>query len=428
MFDSLVTVSDRGKQHALEQVLQSRTFVRSEQLRAFLRYVCSMEIEGRGDQITEYRIAVEALGRSQDYTTTEDSAVRNRAHALRVKLEELYTKELSDAPVRIDFFKGSYRPHFVVQNSQVKNGSVAPVITPAEMPKPQTAEPKPKLHVLGLVAAGLALVFLAGVWLRGFVKPTPDSLIAEAWGPLFSKDGDVLVSVASHSHMQVRGHSTAPPESARAVVAPPPVYEWHKRYHPLPPGQNLYLEFVDTSTRFGDAIGAAEVVRTIAAVGGKAQIFPETSVSEAMFRDRNIVLIGMPENSPSIDRLLSNGSFRVVYDETLQKETIAGPTATYVTQNEGGGMMQSYGLVTVLRGQGVQGAQHRIMIFSGSHSSCTVGALEFMSSPAHLRGFRDRLRKQGHSSFPPAYQMVVRCRAKNVVPLSEEYETHVVLK
>src|SRR5258706_2843693 len=142
MFDSLVILSDLDKQHALEQVLQSRTFVRSEQLRAFLRYVCSMEIEGRGDQITEYRIAVEALGRSQDYTTTEDSAVRNRAHALRVKLEELYAKELPDAPIRIDFFKGSYRPHFVVQNSPAKNGSAAPAINPAEMAKPQTGEPK----------------------------------------------------------------------------------------------------------------------------------------------------------------------------------------------------------------------------------------------------------------------------------------------
>jgi len=144
----------------------------------------------------------------------------------------------------------------------------------------------------------------------------------------------------------------------------------------LPPGKNLYLEFCQFFTRFGDAIGAAEVVRTIVAAGGKAQIFPEPSVSEAIFRDRNIVLIGMPENSPSIDRLLSNGSFRVI---------------------------QNYGLVTVLRGQGVQGAQHRIMIFSGSRSSCTVGATEFMSSPAHLRDFRDRLRKQGHSSLPPAY-------------------------
>src|SRR5439155_24841864 len=130
MFDSFVAVSDHDKQRALELYLQSRTFVSSEKLRAFLRYVCWMEIEGRGEQITEYRIAVEALGRSQDYATTEDSAVRNRAHALRVKLEELYAKELPDAPVRIDFFKGSYRPHFVVRTLPATNGSVVPVIIP----------------------------------------------------------------------------------------------------------------------------------------------------------------------------------------------------------------------------------------------------------------------------------------------------------
>jgi hypothetical protein len=147
-----------------------------------------------------------------------------------------------------------------------------------------------------------------------------------------------------------------------------------------------------------------------------------------MFRDRNIVLIGMPDNSSSIDRLLSKGSFRVLYDETLQKETIVGPSATYATQIDASGTILSYGLVTVLRGEGVQGAQHRIMIFSGSHSSCAVGATEFMSSPAHLRDFRDRLRRQGYPSFPSAWQMVIRCRSDGVVPLSEEYETHLVLK
>ena len=426
MFDSAVAVSDREKQRALEAVLQSRTFVRSEQLRAFLRYVCSMEIEGRGEQITEYRIAVEALGRPQDYTATEDSAVRNRAHALRAKLEELYAKELLDAPIRIDFVKGSYRPHFVVQKPPHENGSVALVSPPLETAKLQIVRPKWRLP--GLFFAGLALAFLAGVWFRGFVKPTPDRLVAEAWGPIFNKDGDVLVSVASHGHLQVGARSKRPPESARVVDAPPPVYEWYRKYHPLIPGKNLYLEFVNTSTRFGDAIGAAEVVRAIAAAGAKAQIFPETSVSEAMFRDRNVVLIGMPENSELIDRLLSKGSFRVLFDETLQKETIVGPSATYATQIDVKGMIESYGLVTVLPGQGVQGAQHRIIIFSGSHSSCTVGATEFMNSPVHLGDFRDRLRQQGYVGFPGVYQMVVRCRAVGVVPLGEQYETHVVLK
>ena len=427
MLDSSPTLSDAEKQSALQLVLQSRTLARSEQLRAFLRYVCSMEIDGRGEQITEYRIAVDALGRPQDYTTAEDSAVRSRAHALRAKLEELYTNELPDAPIRIDILKGSYRPHFVIRKSPETNSSLAPVLTLAPKEIPQTAG-APEWRTPSLVIAGLALAFLAGIWAHGFVIPNADRVVAEGWGPLFDKAGSVLISVASFSHLQVRGRTVRPLESDLAVDAPPPVYDWYKKYYPLPPQKKLYLEFVDTSTRFGDAIGASEVLRTITAAGGKAQVFPQKAVSEGMFRDRNVVLIGLPENSPTIDRLLANGTFRVQYDEDLQKETIVGPARTYVTQRDARGMMQSYGLVTVLRGEGPQGDQHRMMIFSGSHSSCTVGAAEFMSSPTHLSDFRDRLRKQGYSTFPPAYQMVIHCSADGVLPLGQFYETHVVLK
>jgi len=44
------------KREALERVLISETFARTEQLRQFLRYVCDMEIDGRGAEINEYLI------------------------------------------------------------------------------------------------------------------------------------------------------------------------------------------------------------------------------------------------------------------------------------------------------------------------------------------------------------------------------------
>ena len=43
----------------------------------------------------------------------DDSSVRRRAYALRQKLEEVYAKELTDAPIRIDVPKGSYVPRFI---------------------------------------------------------------------------------------------------------------------------------------------------------------------------------------------------------------------------------------------------------------------------------------------------------------------------
>src|SRR5437762_2250139 len=71
-----------------------------------------MEFEGRGHELTEYLIGVEALGRPSNYSPGDDSAVRNRAFALRKKLQEFYEHENQEAPVRIELLKGSYCPHF----------------------------------------------------------------------------------------------------------------------------------------------------------------------------------------------------------------------------------------------------------------------------------------------------------------------------
>jgi hypothetical protein len=104
---------DVEKRAALEQVLQSTTFTRASQVRNFLRYICEMEIAGRGAALHEYLIAVEAMGRPAAYSTDSDSSVRRRAYALRQKLESVYANELTDARIRIEVPKGSYVPRYV---------------------------------------------------------------------------------------------------------------------------------------------------------------------------------------------------------------------------------------------------------------------------------------------------------------------------
>jgi hypothetical protein len=106
-------VRDIDKRAALEQVLQSATFTRASQVRNFLRYICEMELAGRGATLHEYLIGVEAMGRPTAYSTDSDSSVRRRAYALRQKLECVYATELTDARVRIEVPKGGYVPRFV---------------------------------------------------------------------------------------------------------------------------------------------------------------------------------------------------------------------------------------------------------------------------------------------------------------------------
>ena len=105
--------SDRARQ-ALEDVLASETFARSEQLRSFLRYVCERTLSGHGKDINEYSVATEALGKAADFSPGDDSSVRSRAYELRQKLQKYYELERPDAAIHIELPKGSYTPRFVV--------------------------------------------------------------------------------------------------------------------------------------------------------------------------------------------------------------------------------------------------------------------------------------------------------------------------
>src|SRR6266568_8049174 len=119
MVTSEPPVSENEKRDALQAVLQSTTFARSAQLRAFLRHICEMELTGRTAQLNEYEIAVEVLGRRKDIDLTDDSSVRNRAYELRQRLEKYYTQEQPNAPVRIEIPRGGYVPAFVRRHAEV---------------------------------------------------------------------------------------------------------------------------------------------------------------------------------------------------------------------------------------------------------------------------------------------------------------------
>jgi hypothetical protein len=159
------------KRAAVQGVLQTASFLRAEQLRQFLRFICEMEIAGRAGEITEYLIGVEALGRAPGYSTAEDSIVRRRAIDLREKLDEVYGTELAAARVRIDLPKGRYVPHFVVVEPAPNGGAAAPVAPPPVTPSPSSHASRPFL--LGFLSGALVASAVFVVVRRVTAPPPP---------------------------------------------------------------------------------------------------------------------------------------------------------------------------------------------------------------------------------------------------------------
>src|SRR4051794_24454421 len=99
----------------LAAILTSRTLERSSTLIQLLSYLCSKYFEGTADQLKEYTIGVEALGRPQDFDPKKDSIVRVQAHRLREHLTEYYRAEGANHAVHIVIPPRSYTPRFVFQ-------------------------------------------------------------------------------------------------------------------------------------------------------------------------------------------------------------------------------------------------------------------------------------------------------------------------
>jgi hypothetical protein len=67
-------------------VLSSEAFRRSPKLSRLLRYLCDKQFNGLAGEITEYSIALDALGRNAKFDPQQDAVVRVDTHHLRKRL------------------------------------------------------------------------------------------------------------------------------------------------------------------------------------------------------------------------------------------------------------------------------------------------------------------------------------------------------
>jgi hypothetical protein len=461
------SVTAEQKQAALEAVLRSSTFARADQLKIFLKYVCEMEIAGHGHELSEYMIGVEALGRPSQYSPGDDSAVRNRAFALRKKLQEFYEREKPDAPVRIELHKGSYCPRFVEGGALEKlNGNETSILQEPSPASAQTSGPlAPAQMFMRTTEAILAtpevvignerkrslLSFIAGVVITAIVagaiyltigvrrgsgpaRPGISPIVAEAWGPILGPYSEVLICVANPPGFSAHPVGALRPSSTLfkdpgARPMPGELLDLYNQRYPAADDQSHFLTITTNATYWGDSIGAMTALKILTSAGITPQIFPEKVVAVPTLRRRNVILFGAPEYSPAVAHFLEKCPLTVKYLDSIISQIKGQPaTVLYSARRDAQyRLTQVYGLITVLPNDGSAEHPRRTIIFSGVNSAGAQAAAEFFSAPENLTELRKRLNSEGHNHFPPAYQVVVSAETDDNILLNFKYETHRLL-
>jgi hypothetical protein len=103
--DRVEPVSKNLDARYLEEVLQSKCFERAPKLRSLLVYLW----ENRNENISEYAIAVDGLGRNPDFESKIDATVRVQIARLRAFLKRYYEVEGNRSPNRLVIPLGTHQ-------------------------------------------------------------------------------------------------------------------------------------------------------------------------------------------------------------------------------------------------------------------------------------------------------------------------------
>jgi hypothetical protein len=231
----------------LEAVLASGFLGRTNNLVRLLSFVCEKYFDGAFDEIKEYSIAVQALGRPENFDPQVDTIVRVTAHALRKRLEDFYRTTGAAHAVHICLPPGHYVPKFIhlseseaevhslptqingtdsVDGASVQENGHAEAVThspetrgPADLAGQPASVEAPKRRWL-LRSAGIAVgvilaagIISAFVWYRSTQTGSHEVRIVPQAASLPTVSGQALRATAGDNRTPYVDHSGATWES-----------------------------------------------------------------------------------------------------------------------------------------------------------------------------------------------------------------------
>jgi len=410
----------------LDRILKSETFRHSEQHRALLAYLVRASLQGQSDQLKEYSVGIDALGKPESYNPRQDATVRIQTGRLRARLEEYYRTEGHSDPVVFTLPKGGFK---IVFGNRLET-------TAPESPQKGLFHNVRLLRwvCLGLLvllaaAAGLAIrssltLSRAGASLRlasSLWTPELDLL----WRPFLEERRPLTISLGTPLFVNLDGirvrdagqnqwvpgqYSPAIDRIREALAATriQPVYGYNG---------------------FGETAGAFRLFRLFLSRGKDLTFRRSNHLSWDDFKERDLILLGSPKSVAHLKNfrdLRTRLAFDVEEDRIVNYEPQSGEAPEYRMNDrrkDPNANSNAYAVVTRL--PGVDGAGS-IMILGSPDTEGTLAACEYVTNPELAKDLLRRLASGGR--LPEAYQVLLGLTFRTDVPLTITSLAHRVLK
>jgi hypothetical protein len=438
----------------LEKILESRAFQGAETLKSFLRFVVKKSLEGLEGDLKEYTIAMEVFGRSENYDPRIDSLVRVQATRLRSKLEEYYASEGNGNKILIELPKGHYVPAFAylhpdhrkeLTDAEVAKSSQLAPEAPAARSEGQWfkfVEAWQRFLLAGLALTCLLLAFLAYHYhieakgarqylVSNRVDPGLTKEISPFWGDFLSGGSPLLIA---YSNAVFQGNLVdglkywVSPQSAPPSLRPSSISGAQDP------------EITEVYTGVGEVMGVHFLGNLFWKTGTPFRVERSRLLNWETIKSQNLVFLGGPVENLLLRRLpqeqdfvyragrVQNGVPQVV---VLNRKPQGSEERSYAPVIEGASqstVTEDYALISMLRGLE---PTRRLLILSGITTFGTQACAEYVTRPEYVRQLIKQLNISGNASkptLPPYYQVLLKVKINDSVPVQTSYVTHHVLE
>lgn len=393
----------------IDRLLRSNLFAASTTHRRLLEYLAEKSLSGEADHLKEYTIGIEAFGKPESYDPRADSIVRQQVGRLRQKLIEYYQAEGNTDPVAVTLPKGRFRLAF-------------------DLKRPEQASSVRKWRALSLtLAAALVLALLLAVyaWRARFSAPGGawSADLEILWKPFLGSSRPLVICmgtplfVAFPDDGYYREHTLNEWDEA---IRAPQVVGIGKMLGGLQP--RPWHNF----TLVGEAHAVFSLSRLLGPRRADLSLVRSHDFAWEQIATHNVVFVGPPKSNRQLDELPMEPEFAIKKYWIRNLKPRPGEPDKYRTTRPTGKVTEgeAHALITLTTGLNGKGS---ILVVAGNTGADTQAAAEWVTDRVHAAELVSRLR-QPNGNLPEAFQIVLRVRFKDLVPVESSWVTHRVLK
>jgi hypothetical protein len=407
----------------VERISHSKTFRNSDVLKHLLTYLADVSITGNADDLKEYTVGVDALGKPPSYDPRQESAVRMQVARLRQKLAEYYRTEGLEDPVIVDLPKGGFKVTFDPRPAHAEPFEAHTSTDLAPIPPSGWRTREIILAVAVVIAIAAATLYgvrytqlQAKVAAEDIAPWTPD--LEALWQPLLSGNRPLVVCIATPLSVLFPG---------TGYLRLFDLNDWQDAGSSKPVAdlkQNLHLEPMPSFAYTG--VGTASAAFVLGQFLGQHKqstlLTRANLLSLPELMEENVVFLGPLTGSRENEALQVNqeivleaGGIRNRHPKPGEPEFISEQAVPPAMDN-----METHALISRvpgLRGKG------EILSIAGNQISSVMAGAQALTDPSVAKMLVNEM-KTADGKMPKYFQVVLRVKSMDGVPTEIAYMFH----